>query len=156
MIDAAGIRRLLPHRYPILLVDRVTQLVAGQRLTALKAVTGNEPWYAEVAPGTDLAYPPTLLIESWVQAAAVLVASSNTEQSGVMLLGSMSGVTFSDPVFPGDVVTHRVRVFRALSDTVIFEGDSTVYDRPAMTVQQAVLAFRPAAQIRPSTTEELT
>ncbi len=46
MIDARGIRDLLPHRYPMLLVDRVIELVPGERIVAIKAVSCNEPWYS--------------------------------------------------------------------------------------------------------------
>lgn len=137
MIDIPG---LLPHRYPILLVDRVTDVVAGERLTAVKAVTRNEPCYAN-ATGP---YPLALLLESWVQAAALLaVYPDGPAPDTVMLLGSVGAVTVGRPVLPGDVVTHRVYLTRALGDTLLFEGESTVEGTTVQAVGQAVLAFRP-------------
>lgn len=69
MIDASGIHALLPHRYPMLLVDRVDVIEPGVRLQAVKAVSVNEPWYAGFFgtgnAGTEVSYPMALLVESW-------------------------------------------------------------------------------------------
>jgi len=158
MIDAAGIKQMLPHRYPMLLVDRVLELVPDERLVALKAVTCNEPWYQHVAEGADLdrfAYPQSLLVESWGQAAGILAVhgGSGTEEATgqVMLAGAMSGVAFLRPVYPGDVLEHRVQLFRALTDTVIFDGETLVDGEVAMTFSRMVMAFRPGDQLRPPT-----
>jgi 3-hydroxyacyl-[acyl-carrier-protein] dehydratase len=144
-LDADAIRALLPHRYPMLLVDRVLDAAPGQHLTAVKAISVNEPWYAE---GGDPAYPPVLVIESWGQAAGVLAllgdSGKDVLDGRVMLFGSMSGVDIHRPVFPGDVLEHHVRVFRALGETVIFEGDCVVAGQPVLTVGRMVMAFRPA------------
>ncbi|MBC6447465.1 3-hydroxyacyl-ACP dehydratase FabZ family protein [Actinokineospora xionganensis] len=157
MITAADIRRVLPHRYPMLLVDAVTELVPGERLTARKAVTVNEPWYAGLPDdlrAEQLAYPEVLLLESWAQAAGLLAtwAEPNPDvlAGKVMLFGGMSGVEYLRPVLPGDVVEHRVTVQRALSDTVMFEGDSAVDGATVMTVSRMVMAFRPAGVLRPA------
>jgi 3-hydroxyacyl-[acyl-carrier-protein] dehydratase len=154
MIDAARIRELLPHRYPILLVDRISDHTPGRHITAHKAVTSNEPWYADAPNDSDLRYPLTLLMESWAQAAGLLAALSISRRSDVMLLGGMSGMTFPASVFPGDLVTHRVRVLRAFDESLLCEGESTVDDQPVFTVRQAVLTLRSAAQIRPITPQE--
>jgi len=138
-------RDLLPHRYPMLLVDRVVEVVAGERLTAVKAVTYNEPWYAE---GADPRYPSALLVESWGQAAGILAVCGRPADDAacaqVMLAGAMTGIEFHRPVYPGDLVRHEVRVYRALSDTMIFEGESWVGEDIAMTLSRMVMAFRPA------------
>ncbi|MEU1779109.1 beta-hydroxyacyl-ACP dehydratase [Streptomyces abikoensis] len=150
----AGIKRLLPHRHPILLVDRVLELVPGERLTALKAVTGNEPWYRDVsehAAEEDYDYPPALLIESWCQSAALLVArdapNPDVLDGRVMLFGGMSGLNFTGRVRPGDAVVHEVRQIRAFDDTVIFEGRSSVGDDVVMEVGQAMIVLRPASEL---------
>ncbi|MCZ4123122.1 beta-hydroxyacyl-ACP dehydratase [Streptomyces sp. H39-S7] len=155
-MNAAQIRQTLPHRYPMLLVDRVLDLVPGESLVALKAVTCNEPWYqrlADDAPEERFAYPQTLLVESWGQAAGLLAVQEGSEAaelSGqVMLAGAMSGVEFLRPVYPGDVLKHRVRVVRALSDTVIFEGESLVGGDVVLRFSRMVMAFRPGDQLRP-------
>ncbi len=157
MISTAEIRKLLPHRYPMLLVDRVLELVPGERVTAIKAVTCNEPWYERLGENlTDdqMAYPEVLLVESWGQSAGILAAceqpNPDVMAGQVMLVGAMSGVTFHRPVYPGDVVEHRVRVFKALSDTVIFDGESLVDGEVVVTLSQMVMAFRPADRLNPA------
>jgi 3-hydroxyacyl-[acyl-carrier-protein] dehydratase len=151
MIGIDEIKRILPHRYPMLLVDRVTEIVPGERLTALKAVTVNEPWYAG-GDGGD-AYPSVLVIESWCQAAGVL-ASWETRQpdvlSGqVMLFGSMADIHLQGRVLPGDVLTHRVRLVRSLTDAAVVEGESLVGDRTVLHVGRVVMALRPASVVLP-------
>lgn len=148
VIGALGVRELLPHRYPILLVDQVLELSPGESIVATKAVSANEPWYARLGPDLtpgDLAYPSMLLIESWAQAAGILANTSPDRTAGkseVMLFGSASGVSFGAPVMPGDVLRHRVRLVRVLDGTVFVEGDSQVGDRTVLTVEQGVMAFR--------------
>jgi 3-hydroxyacyl-[acyl-carrier-protein] dehydratase len=153
VIDAHRIRELLPHRYPILLVDRVLELEPGETIVATKAVSLNEPWYARLGPAPDpaeLDYPPVLLLESWAQAAGILANLSRPEAAGpggdadVMLFGSASQVSFGDPVRPGDVLRHRVELARVMDGTVFVRGDSHVGGRPVLTVGQGVMAFRPA------------
>jgi 3-hydroxyacyl-[acyl-carrier-protein] dehydratase len=157
VIGALGIRELLPHRYPILLVDRVLELSPGETIVATKAVSANEPWYARLGPDltpADLAYPSMLLIESWAQTAGILANTSREGAAGkseVMLFGSASGVSFGAPVMPGDVLRHRVRLSRVLDGTVFVEGDSQVEDRTVLTVQQGVMAFR-ASELMPAQT----
>ncbi|MFI9382026.1 3-hydroxyacyl-ACP dehydratase FabZ family protein [Kutzneria sp. NPDC052558] len=156
MITRSELRRLLPHRYPILLVDRVLEVVPGERITTVKAVTCNEPWYADLGDEVtdeELAYPSTLLVESWAQSAGVLatltVGGTEALHDKVMLLGSVSGVDFHGPVLPGDVVEHRIGLHRVMGETMIFQGESRVAGRTVVTVTNAVMAFRPADQLRP-------
>lgn len=150
-MEAGEIRRLLPHRYPMLLVDRVTDLVPARSVTATKAVTGNEPWFAGLpaGPGPGPAYPEALLLESWCQAAGLLaVWHRDSADKEIMLFGGVSDVTLHHPVYPGDVLEHRVRVVRMISDTMIFEGDSRCGDRVVVEVGRATLAMRPAGGLR--------
>lgn len=154
MITIAQLRQALPHRYPMMLVDRVTELVPGERLTALKAVTSNEPWYRDFGAGqTDeqYVYPQVLLMESWAQSAGVLATwdqpNPDVLDGRVMLFGGATNVDFHRPVFPGDVVEHEVRLFRALSDTLIFDGESRVAGVPVLSVERMVMAFRPADEL---------
>ncbi|MEV6521573.1 beta-hydroxyacyl-ACP dehydratase [Longispora sp. NPDC051575] len=146
------IRTLLPHRYPMLLVDRVTHLEPGRALTATKAVTANEPWFAD---GRSLAYPQVLVIESWCQAASLLAAGALRDTPGgdrlVPLFGAISRITFHRPVGPGDLLEHRVRLLRAVSDTWMFEGEATVADETVLTVERVTIALRPGAELRART-----
>lgn len=150
---AAEVRRLLPHRYPMLMVDRVLEVNAPDSIRAIKAITLNEPWYARLGADptdADLAYPEALLMESWGQTAGILANLNNPDPLAgqVMLFGSMAGVEFHRPVYPGDVVVNHACVFKAISDTVIFEGESTVDGERVVTVERMTMAFRPAATLR--------
>lgn len=129
MIGQREIRARLPHRFPMLLVDRVVHLEPGERLTALKAVTCNEPWYERLGPDSaeeDFGYPRSLLVESWCQSAGVLATwdepNPDVLTGRVMLFGGMTDVEFHRPVLPGEVLEHRVRLDRKVDDTLLFEG----------------------------------
>ncbi|OLF09201.1 beta-hydroxyacyl-ACP dehydratase [Actinophytocola xinjiangensis] len=155
MISPAGVRAALPHRYPMLLVDRVTEIVPGERLTAYKAVTLNEPWYQRLGPVVDdaeLAYPPVLLIESWGQAAGLLAQYDHPEpealRTNVMVVGGISGAVFHRPVLPGELLEHDVRLVRALTDTMIFEGECRSGGEVVFEVERVTMAYRPAGMLR--------
>jgi 3-hydroxyacyl-[acyl-carrier-protein] dehydratase len=154
MIGPAEIRRVLPQRHPMLLVDRVTEHACGERLTAIKAVTSDEPWYADLPedldePGYD--YPAALVLESWCQSAGLLAGGCRAPLAGssrdglVMLFGGVSDVRYTSRVRPGDVLEHQVRQVRIFSDTAIFEGECLVGGQPVMTVGRLLIAWRPLA-----------
>ncbi|MEY9488937.1 3-hydroxyacyl-[acyl-carrier-protein] dehydratase [Streptomyces calvus] len=153
MLTAAGVRAALPHRYPMLMVDRVLE-IGDDHIRAVKAVTFNEPWYARLGPSPgddDLAYPDFLLIESWTQTAGILATrlAGDAADGQVMLFGSMSGIDLHRPVFPGDTVEHHARLERAVNDTMIFAGESTVGGAPLLTIGQITMAFRPGDALAP-------
>jgi 3-hydroxyacyl-[acyl-carrier-protein] dehydratase len=155
VLSPAEVRATLPHRYPMLLVDRVLE-IEDDRIRAVKAVTLNEPWYArlgEPADQDELAYPDFLLIESWTQTAGILAKrlAGDTADGQVMLFGSMSAIEFHRKVLPGDVVEHHVRLGLAANDTMIFEGESTVGGAPLLTVGRITMAFRPGEALAPPT-----
>ncbi|MBL1099695.1 3-hydroxyacyl-ACP dehydratase FabZ family protein [Streptomyces coffeae] len=154
MIGVGEIKRILPHRYPMLLVDRVTEVVPGERARGLKAITCNEPWYAQVpddAPEEDYHYPWTILLESWCHVAGVLVArerpNPDVRTGMAMLLGGVTDAGFHRPVVPGDVVEHHVRLARRVGDTYVFEGESLVGDATALTVGRLTMTMRPASEL---------
>jgi 3-hydroxyacyl-[acyl-carrier-protein] dehydratase len=155
MIGAAAIKDILPHRYPVLLVDRVTEVSPGRQLTAIKAVTVNEPYYQYLPPGADDAahdYPMVLLIESWCQAAGLLAANVHPRDLAgrVPLLGGITDVSFSGRVRPGDVVEHRVELVRDFGDSLILAGESTVAGQVVMGVRRASIAIRAARVPEPA------
>lgn len=146
---------ILPHRSPILLVDSVTELQPGRCLSARRRISASEPWYQ--GPGAqaqeDDAYPEVLLIESWCQAAGVLVAHDTPNPdvlSGqVMLFGGMSGVEVLGAVHPGDVLDHEVVLVRTFSDMVIVSGSSRVGPRTVLRLERVVMAMRDASDLSP-------
>ncbi|MEO3743379.1 hypothetical protein [Plantactinospora sp. B5E13] len=153
----ARIRQTIPHRYPILLVDRVTEVVPGRRLTARKAVTSAEPAYArldDTADDSGYAYPVPLLIESWAQA-AVLLAVWDTPNPDVLagkveLAGAINNIQVTGPVPPGGVLEHRVGLVRAVGDTSILAGETWYDGRLVLAVHHFVLALRSIDVLRPA------
>jgi 3-hydroxyacyl-[acyl-carrier-protein] dehydratase len=151
-MDIADIKALLPHRYPMLLVDRVDEVTPGKSLVATKNVTVNEPCYAHLPEGaTDHAYPASLLVESWCQAAGVLAVQDRPNPDvltgQVTLFGAITDLELVAPVWPGDVLRHHVRAQKILSNAAIMEGETYVDGVPVMRVGQVVIALRPAADI---------
>ena len=148
-LDVADIKRLLPHRYPILLVDRVVSVTPGESLVATKAVTVNEPCYAAVPDSAgDHAYPAALLIESWCQAAGLLICldmpNPDVLANQVTLFVGITGLRLSGRVLPGDTLTHHVRLVRAFGAEAMLGGESTVDGNVVMSVEYVVIALRPA------------
>lgn len=157
MTGPGAIRARLPHRYPLLLVDRVVEVVPGVRITTLKAVTVDEPWYRDLPEDTadaDHAYPTALLVESWCQAAALLSGwelSASDTAGRVALFGGMTDLEVTGTVMPGDVVRNEVVLTRSLGDTWIFTGSATVDGEPRLTVGTAMTALRPASVLTATT-----
>lgn len=151
MLNHAQIKAILPHRYPMLLVDAVRSLEPGIAITAIKAVTGNESCFAQLAdtaPRAAYSYPQTLIIESFCQAAGIMYNAAQDETVDLagmlMLFGSISKFRFYAAVFPGDTLEHRVRLERAISDAAIFSGEVWVGERKIADVDRVVVALRPA------------
>lgn len=110
VLDIEGIQRLLPHRPPFLLVDRVVAFEKDTSLTALKGVTMNEPFFAGHFPGHPV-MPGVLILEALAQAAALLACLSlPPEKLGntVTYLMGIDGARFRRPVVPGDRLELKV------------------------------------------------
>jgi 3-hydroxyacyl-[acyl-carrier-protein] dehydratase len=149
----AEIVRRIPHRHPILLLDRVLQVEPGHRLSAQKAVTVAEPCYrAAGADTSDWAYPVALLIESLAQAAVLLAVweqpNPDVLAGQVELAGGMREVRIHRPVYPGDVLEHRVELVRSIGDTAILAGSTTVAGEITLAVGHFVLALRDVETLR--------
>ncbi|MDG4831711.1 beta-hydroxyacyl-ACP dehydratase [Solwaraspora sp. WMMD1047] len=158
-MNIADIRALLPHRYPMLLVDQVHDVQPGEWLVASKAVTANEPCYAGLPEGaTDHAYPASLLIESWCQAAGVLTVlgrpNPDVLTGQVTLFAAIADLELVAPVWPGDVLRHRVLAQKIVSDAAVLEGESTVDGRQVLRVGRIIIALRPASELGPTAGRE--
>lgn len=154
-LDLAGIMALLPHRFPMLLLDAVLAATAGESVLATKAVTANEPCYAALPAGsTDAGYPPTLLVESWCQAAALLACldSPNPDvlTGQVALFGGISGLRFGAPVLPGSVLVHRARLVKLFDRAAVLTGTTEVAGATVLEVDNVTIAFRDAAALGPA------
>ncbi len=124
-LNIEQIRELLPHRYPMLLVDRVLEI--GERdIVAEKLVSANDPFLEGHFPGRPI-MPGLLILESLAQAACILVVSSErqTRGFGVALLG-VQHARFRRPVVPGDIMRLSVQLLRKRGPLYRFEGTANV------------------------------
>lgn len=113
-MDITEIMRHLPHRYPLLLVDRVMELVPGESVTAIKNVTMNEPFFPGHFPHHPI-MPGVLIIESLAQAAGLLAFKSSGKEAGadsVIYFVGIDNARFKRPVVPGDQLRLEARITR--------------------------------------------
>ena len=137
----------LPHRYPFLLVDRVEELVPGERIVAIKAVSINEPFFPGHFPGRPI-MPGVLQVEALAQAAGVLaVESLGLAGSGKLVyFMSMDGVKFRKPVEPGVLLRLEVSFLQKRSRVCKFAGRALLDDDVATECEfTAMIADPPGA-----------
>ncbi|HEX8987800.1 MAG TPA: 3-hydroxyacyl-ACP dehydratase FabZ [Rhodocyclaceae bacterium] len=111
-MDIHQILEYLPHRYPILLVDRVIEVVPGERITALKNVTVNEPFFPGHYPHHPV-MPGVLMIEALAQTAAILsfkTMGGKPDDKSVYYFVGIDGARFKRPVGPGDQLVMEVSI----------------------------------------------
>ena len=128
MMDIHQILKLLPHRYPILLVDRVLEIEIGKNIKALKNVTINEPFFMGHFPKHPV-MPGVLMIEAMAQAAALLSFSTlgvTPDDKTVYYFAGIDGARFKRPVGPGDQMIMDVSLLRMKSGIFKFKGVTRV------------------------------
>ena len=113
MMDVQQIQKLLPHRYPFLLVDRVVEIVPGQKLIGYKNVTTNEPFFNGHFPGHPV-MPGVLILEALAQASAILAYKTEglDPSRKVTYLMAIDNAKFRKPVVPGDRLQLEVEVIK--------------------------------------------
>ena len=121
------IKRLIPHRYPFLLIDKVIDIVKNETAIGIKNVTVNEPYFPGHFPSTPVV-PGVLQIESLAQTAAVLVAKSLniSDSSTLVLLTTIDDAKFRRPVTPGDVMSLSITVQKMRNKIWKFKGEVIV------------------------------
>ncbi len=125
-IDIQQIMRLLPHRYPFLLIDRVVEVEPRQRIVAIKNVTVNEPHFQGHFPDYPL-MPGVLIVEAIAQAGGVLLLDEIPDREDkLMVFTGIDGVKFRRPVTPGDQLRIEVKVLQWRSRAVKMQGTATV------------------------------
>lgn len=129
MMDIHEILNNLPHRYPIILVDRVLELdTAAKRIVAIKNVSINEPVFMGHFPHYPV-MPGVLIIESMAQAAAILSFKSMAQKpsaDSVYYFAGIDGARFKRPVRPGDQLRLEVEILREMRGVVRFGGRALV------------------------------
>lgn len=124
MLDIARIMEVLPHRYPILLVDRILELEPGKRVVGLKNVTINEPFFQGHFPGHPI-MPGVLIIEAMAQTGGMLMMDQLTADKVVYFM-ALDRVKFRKPVLPGDQLHLEVTVLQISGSNCRMEGVAKV------------------------------
>jgi 3-hydroxyacyl-[acyl-carrier-protein] dehydratase len=127
VFDVRQIMEILPHRYPFLLLDKVTELVDGERIVGVKAVTFNEPFFQGHFPGRPV-MPGVLILEAIAQTAAVLakVSSDGVAPGKTVFLVGAQDVKWKRQVVPGDVLRIEVTPVRKRRPLWVMHGEVTV------------------------------
>jgi 3-hydroxyacyl-[acyl-carrier-protein] dehydratase len=142
-LDIQQILRKLPHRYPILLVDRVLELEPGKRIRALKNVSANEPFFQGHFPGRPV-MPGVLMLEALAQAAALLSFETlgiGADDKTVYYFAGIDGARFKRPVVPGDQLLLDVQIARMKASIWKFDAKAWVGDELAVE-SEMMLAMR--------------
>lgn len=125
--DYQAISRILPHRYPFLLVDRVTEFEVDRRIVGIKNISGNER-YLWQRQGERPVLPPTILTEAVAQVGAILILAKPENREKLIYFMGIDRVRYRRPVHPGDVVVIEAKVRRLRSRMGVLEGVARVGD----------------------------
>lgn len=138
-LDIHDIMRILPHRYPFLLIDRVVDLVRMKRIVAIKNVTMNEPFFAGHFPNMPI-MPGVLIVEAVAQAGgALLLTEIPDREHKLMVFTGIEKARFRRPVVPGDQLRIEVEVKAWRGDAVRMQGIAYVEDK---RVAEAIVTCR--------------
>ena len=134
LLNTQQIQEIIPHRYPFLLVDTITELEPGQRAVGLKNVTINESFFAGHFPGYPV-MPGVLIIEALAQVGAVAILSLEANKGKLAFFAGIDQVRFRGQVVPGDTITLEMQITRArgsigkgtavakVGDRIVAEGE---------------------------------
>lgn len=129
LLDINDIQRILPHRYPFLLIDRVVSLTRKERIVAIKNVTINEPFFAGHFPNMPI-MPGVLIVEALAQAGGALLLTEVEDRAGkLMVFTGIERARFRRPVVPGDQLRLEVEVkgWRAADHMIAVRMEGTAY-----------------------------
>jgi 3-hydroxyacyl-[acyl-carrier-protein] dehydratase len=130
-MESAEIQRILPHRYPMLLIDRVVEFVRKERIVAIKNVTANEPFFVGHFPGFPI-MPGVLIVEALAQAGCILALTEvEDRQNHLMFFTGLEKARFRKPVLPGDQLRLEVTVLAWRNTAMRMQGHAYVGDKLA-------------------------
>jgi 3-hydroxyacyl-[acyl-carrier-protein] dehydratase len=112
--DIQDVMRYLPHRYPLLLIDRVLEIVPGEHIVAVKNVTANEPYFPGHFPGQPV-MPAVMILEAMAQATAILCMRTLKQlpaDGAIYYFAGIDGARFRKPVLPGDQLHIRIDILK--------------------------------------------
>jgi len=131
LMDVMDIQKILPHRYPFLLVDRVTDLVSKESIVAYKNVSISEPVFEGHFPGHPI-YPGVMILEGMAQAGGILAfksmdgVSEEEIQNKVVYFMSIDKAKFRAPVKPGDRLEYKISVIKNKGAIWLLKGEAYV------------------------------
>ncbi len=125
--ELEDIKRMIPHRYPFLLIDKVEKIIKGKSATGIKNVTSNEPHFLGHFPKKPI-MPGVLIVESMAQTAAILVSKTINiiDHNNLVYFLSIENAKFRKLVQPGDILRLNVSVIRNRKNTWKFSGKAMV------------------------------
>lgn len=125
MLDVEQIRSIIPHRYPFLLVDRITELIPNQSAKGYKNLTANEEFFNGHFPGNSI-MPGVLICEALAQVGAVLLLSEKANQGKLALFAGIDKVRFRRKVVPGDRLDMLIEVMAVRGHIGKIKGTASV------------------------------
>ena len=139
-IDILKLMKLLPHRYPFLLVDRAEDYVANESIVGIKNVTFNEPFFPGHFP-IDPVMPGVLIVEAMAQTGALLMSKTlDVDVEGkVIMFMSIDGVRFRKPARPGDQLRMEVKVTKHRGDIFKVRGETLIDGKLAAEAEFAAM-----------------
>ena len=111
MLDNEEIREIIPHRYPFLLIDKVTDMEIGISVTAIKNVTANEPFFQGHFPGNPI-MPGVLIVEALAQATGICIGSIDENKGKLGVFTGIDEMKFRKQVVPGDILKLQGEVIQ--------------------------------------------
>lgn len=134
ILDAAAIQKIIPHRYPMLLIDKVVELETGKRAVAIRNVTIHEATFQGHFPGNPV-LPGVSLIESMAQTGAVALLSEDQFKGKTAYFGGIKDAKFRRIVKPGDQVRLEVSLEKIKGPVGLAKGSATVDGKKAATAE---------------------
>ena len=152
-LDYTAIERILPHRYPFLLVDRITEFEEDKRIVGIKNVSRNERYLSHAHNGVSV-LPPTILTEAVAQVGAIMILAKPENRQRLPFFAGIKRVRFPRPVHPGDVVEIEATVLRLRRRMGILKGIGRVNGQ-VVVEGTMTFALGPARGERPDSSSDL-
>lgn len=137
MLNIDEIQKILPHRPPFLLIDRIEEVEPGKRAIGRKCVTMNEPFFQGHFPGKAV-MPGVLILEALAQTGALVMLSVEGNAGKIVYFGGMDKVKFKRQVVPGDVLTLEVQITKSKGNFGVGTAVASVDGQVAV---EAILTF---------------
>ncbi|MBI3590364.1 MAG: 3-hydroxyacyl-ACP dehydratase FabZ [Candidatus Melainabacteria bacterium] len=146
MLDINKIREIIPHRYPFLLIDRITHMEPGLKAKGYKNITSNEPFFQGHFPGNPI-MPGVLIVEALAQLGCAVMLLKEEYRNMIGLFAGIEGVRFKKPVVPGDRLELSVELLKLKGPIGKFKGEARVDDQ-LVVEGEVIFAMAPKPQDR--------